>query len=436
MTISLEILLILLLLVLNGVLAMSEIALVSAKKVRLRQRAEAGDRGARAALKLAESPGRFLSTVQIGITLVGILAGAFGGATLAEHIGAWLARFPALAGYSEAIGVGIVVVALTYASLIIGELVPKQLALHDPEKTAARLARPLGLLSKVSAPAVFLLEMSSRLALRLLGSRPSEEPPITEEELRHLLDVGRRAGVFDPAEQEIVERVLRLGDMRVGQLVTHRSQMAALDVDDPPGESWARIAASGHSHFPVYQGGPDRVLGLVSVRDLWAKTIAGEAPDLRAVLREPLYLPESLPALKALERFRSEAHHMALVLDEYGGVEGIVTLNDVLQALVGELPTPEEHDPMVVARKDGSWLLDGMLPIPDLEGLLRLSPAEAEELEEYQTLGGLFMGRIGRVPGVGDTFEWRTWRFEVVDMDGLRVDKVLLSPLAIDTPAA
>lgn len=429
MTITLEIFLILLLLVLNGVLAMSEIALVSAKKVRLRQRAEAGDRGARAALKLAESPGRFLSTVQIGITLVGILAGAFGGATLAEHIGAWLARFPALAPYSEAIGVGIVVVALTYASLIIGELVPKQLALHDPEKIASRLARPLRLLAKVSAPAVFLLELSSRFLLRLLGSRPSEEPPITEEELRHLLDQGRRAGVFEPKEQEIVERVLRLNDMRVGEMITHRSQMTAIDVDDPPEVSWARMVESGHSHFPVYQGGPDQVLGLVSVRDLWTQWVAGRTPDLRAVLREPLYLPESLPALKALESFRASGNHVGLVLDEYGGIEGIVTLNDVLQALVGEMPSPEEPEPMVVQRDDGSWLLDGLLPISDLEGLLRLSAAEAEDLEEFQTLGGFIMGRTGRVPVTGDQFEWREWRFEVVDMDGLRVDKVLLSPL-------
>lgn len=434
MTVTFEILLILLLLVLNGVLAMSEIALVSAKKVRLRRRAEAGDKGARAALKLAESPGRFLSTVQIGITLVGILAGAFGGATIAKQISAGVTEIPALARWSDAIGIGVVVVAITYLSLIIGELVPKQLALHDPEKISSRLARPLSLLAKVSAPAVFLLELSSRFVLRALGSRPSEDPPITEEELRHLLDQGRQAGVFEAKEQEIVERVLRLNDMRVGELVTHRSQMTAVDVDDPLEESWALMVESGHSHFPVYQGGPDQVLGLVSVRDLWTQSVAGGTPDLRAVLREPLYLPESLAALKALESFRASGNHVALVLDEYGGIEGIVTLNDVLQALVGEMPSPEEPEPMVVQRDDGSWLLDGLLPISDLEGLLRLSEAEAEDLDEYQTLGGFIMGRTGRVPVTGDRFDWREWRFEVVDMDGLRVDKVLVSATATPQP--
>lgn len=435
MTVTLEIVLILLLLVVNGILAMSEIALVSAKKVRLRQRAESGDKGARVALELAATPTRFLSTVQIGITLVGILAGAFGGATLAEQIGEWVARVPSLAAYGDAIGIAAVVLAITYLSLIIGELVPKQLGLNAPEAIASRLARPLKLLSRITAPAVHLLDLSTRLILRLLGARPSQEPPITEEEFRHLLDQGRRAGVFEPAEQEIVERVLRLGDMRVGELVTHRSQMVALDVDDPPEENWRTIAESGYTYFPVYEHGPDRVLGLVSVTDLWAMTVAGRPPDLRAALREPLFLPESLPALQALERFRSEGQQVALVLDEYGGTEGIVTLNDVLQALVGELPAAEEPDSMVVEREDGSCLLDGMLPVGELEGLLRLSSAEAGDLEDYQTLGGFVMGRIGRIPKAGERFDWREWRFEVVDMDGLRVDKVLLSPLRpVETP--
>ena len=439
MTVTLEIALILLLLVVNGVLAMSEIALVSAKKVRLRQRAEAGDKGARAALELAAAPTRFLSTVQIGITLVGILAGAFGGATLAEQIGERVARVPVLAPYADAIGIAVVVVAITYLSLIIGELVPKQLGLNAPETIASRLARPLKLLSKVTAPAVSLLDASTRLVLRLLGTRPSSDPPITEEEFRHLLDQGRRAGVFDPAEQEIVERVLRLGDMRVGELVTHRSQMVALDVDDPPDANWRKIAESGYTYFPVYQERPDRALGLVSVGDLWAMTVAGKAPDLRTALREPLFLPESLPALRALERFRSEGTQVALVLDEYGGIEGIVTLNDVLQAIVGELPAAENPDPMMVEREDGSWLLDGMLPVGELEGLLRLSAAEAGDLDEYQTLGGFVMGRIGRIPVAGECFDWREWRFEVLDMDGLRVDKVLLAtaraPAALESSA-
>lgn len=224
-----------------------------------------------------------------------------------------------------------------------------------------------------------------------------------------------------------MERVLRLGDMRVRELVTHRSQMTALDIDDPPEVSWRRIVESGYSHYPVYQGAPDRMLGLVSVTDLLARTLQGQEPDLRACLFEPLYLPESLPALKALESFRVNAHQVALVLDEYGGIEGIVTLNDVLQAIVGELPSPEDTEPMVSQREDGSWLLDGMLPPIELASVLRLAAAESGELGGYQTLGGFIMGRTGRVPMAGDHFAWNGYRFEVVDMDGLRVDKVLVA---------
>ena len=429
MRITSELILVFLLLVATGVLAMAEIALVSAKRVRLRQRAQAGDAGARAALELAKEPTRFLSTVQIGITLVGIFAGAFGGATLAEEIGGWLTEMGMSEAYGEAIGLGIVVVAITYLSLIVGELVPKQLGLNAPEAVISRLARPLRVLSRIASPAVFLLDASTRVVLRLLGSRPSEEPPITEEELKHLLDQGRRAGVFDPAEQEMMVRVLRLGDTRVGQLITPRLQMVMLDLEAPLEASWARIAESGHSHFPVSEGGPDRIAGMVSVNDLWNQSVSGQTPDLRSALREPLFLPGTLPAFKALEAFRRSGWSMALVLDEYGGIDGIVTLHDVLQAIVGEMPDPESpEERMVAEREDGSWLVDGMLPTGELEALLRVPAAEAEDLDKYQTLGGFLMGRIGRIPEEGDAVEWGDWRFEVVDMDRRRVDKVLVTP--------
>jgi putative hemolysin len=430
MGIGTQILLILLLTLLNGVLAMSEIALVAARKVRLRQRAEAGDRGARAALELASAPGRFLSTVQIGITLVGILAGAFGGATLAEELGAWIARFPRLAPYSGAIGIGIVVIAITYLSLILGELVPKQIGLNAPETIAAALARPLKLLSRISAPIVSLLDGSTRLIVRLLGIRPSDEPPVTEEELKSLMKQGTQAGVFEAGEQEIVARVLRLGERRIGELVTPRSAMVALDVNDPPEESWAKVAGSPYFYFPVFEDVPDRVLGLVSVKDLWRRAAAGEKPDLRSLLKQPLYLPEGMSTLRALERLRETGSHLALVMDEYGGIEGLVTLHDVLRAIVGEMPTPEQDEPMAVRREDGSWLLDGMLSVSELPEILGLAPADAEELEEFQTLGGFVMARMGSVPQAGDHFDWAGRRFEVVDMDGRRVDKVLVGSLA------
>jgi putative hemolysin len=421
-----EILLIILLALFNGVLAMSEIALVSARKVRLRQRAEAGDRGARVALELAGSPSRFLSTVQIGITLVGILAGAFGGATLAEELAAQVARITTLAPYSDAIGIGIVVVGITYISLIFGELVPKQIALNAPEKIAALLARPLRVLSKVSAPAVFLLEGSTRLILRLLGTRPSDDPPVTEEELNHLLKQGTRAGVFEEGEQEIVARVLRLGERRVGELVTPRRSMVALDVNAPPEVNWSKIADSAYFYFPVFEDVPDRILGLVSVKDLWASLRAGGQPDLRSLLQEPLYLPEGVSALRALERLRKTGSHLALILDEYGGIEGILTLHDVLRAIVGELPTPTRDEPKALRREDGSWLLDGRLSLSGMVEVLDLSAADGEDLEQFQTIGGFVMGRLGRVPTTGDRFEWNAFRFEVVDMDDRRVDKVLV----------
>jgi len=422
-----EVLLIVFLAALNGVLSMSEIALVSARKVRLRQRAEAGHLGARVALDLAGSPGRFLSTVQIGITLVGILAGAFGGATLAEELAVLIARLPRLAPYSEAIGLGIVVVGITYISLIFGELVPKQIALNAPEKIAALLARPLKHLSKVSAPAVFLLDGSTRLILRLLGVRPSDEPPITEDELKHLLMLGTRAGVFEEGEQEIVARVLRLGERQVGELVTRRRSMVALDVAAPPEVNWSKVEASKHFYFPVYEGVPDRLLGVISVKDLWSRVRAGQAPDLRTLLHEPVYLPEGMSALRALERLRETGSHLALVIDEYGGIEGLVTLNDILQAIIGELPTTDQDEPMAVQREDGSWLLDGMLSISDLKEILGLTAAEADEVDEFHTLGGFVMGWMGHVPGTGDRFEWGGWRFEVLDMDHRRVDKVLVA---------
>lgn len=426
MGIGSEVLLILGLAVINGVLAMSEIAMVSARKVRLRQRAKAGDRGAQAALELAESPGRLLSTVQIGITLVGILAGVFGGATLAEELAALVAQVALLAPYSQAIGFGIVVIGITYISLIFGELVPKQLGLNAPERIASLMARPLKLLAKVSAPAVFFLDGSSKLVLRLLGTRPSDDPPVTEEELKQLLLQGTRAGVFEEGEQEIVARVLRLGERRIGELVTPRRSMVALDVDAPPEESWEKVAQSPHIYFPVFEEVPDRVLGIVSVKDLWARSRAGEPLDLRALLREPLYLPESLSALKALERLRKTASPLALVFDEYGGIEGLVTLHDVLQAIVGELPTVVETSRNVL-REDGSWLLDGRLAVSELQEILGFSATDIRFLEDYQTLGGLIMGQMGRVPTAGDHFTLGGLRFEVVDMDDRRVDKVLVA---------
>ena len=422
----LEILLILILILLNGVLAMAEISLVSSREARLRQRAEAGDRGARTALELSENPSRFLSTVQIGITLVGILAGAFGGATLSEELGARLAALPGLERHGEAVGFAIVVAGITYLSLILGELVPKQIGLRSPETIASTLARPIRLLSRMSAPLVSLLEGSTSLILKMLGIRPSEEPPVSDEEIRLLLEQGTLAGVFDAGEREIAQRALQLADRRVGELMTPRSQVVALDLDGALEEHLDRMAESGHSYFPVYQESLDQVLGMVSVKDVWPRVLRGESFRLDEVLTTSLYLPETLPAHKALEALRSHGSPIALVLDEYGGVEGVITLNDLIQAVVGEISSVTEGSSMAVRRPDGSWLFDGLLPTGEAAHLLEIGGAEAEEITEFQTLGGFVMARVSRVPQEGDRFEWQGYAFEVVDMDLRRVDKLLV----------
>jgi putative hemolysin len=432
MGVAAEIAILLVLVLANGALAMSEIAVVSARQALLNRRAQAGDRGARTALELQRDPGRFLSTVQIGITLIGIFAGAFGGVTLSRKLAAVLADVPAVARWAEPLAVALVVMAVTYLSLVLGELVPKRLALAHPEVVARRMALPLRGLSRVTAPAVWVLEVSMHGVLRLFGAHRSHEPGVSEEELRHLLEVGRRAGVFEAAEQEIVERVLRLGDRRVGEVVTRRGEMVALDAAAPEAENRARVTASDEVLFPVYEEHLDRVIGVVAVHDLLARQLAGEPFDLRAALREPVYLPETLPAFAALERFRAGHLAGALVIDEHGGIEGLLTLRDLLEALVGELPAAGEPDGLagegVVRRADGSLLVDGRLAAAELADVLRLSEAAEQELDGYETAAGFVLGLGGRIPAEGDVFEWSGHRFEVVDMDGRRVDKVLVTP--------
>ncbi|HEX2253995.1 MAG TPA: hemolysin family protein [Thermoanaerobaculia bacterium] len=435
-----EIVILFVLVLANGALAMSEIAVVSARRALLERRAQAGDHGARTALELQRDPGRFLSTVQIGITLIGIFAGAFGGVTLSRHLEPALAAVPGVAPYSDPLAVALVVVAVTYLSLVLGELVPKRLALAQPEIMARRMAGPLGVLSRLAAPAVWVLEASTDAVLRLFGAHRASEPTVTEDELRHLLEVGRRAGVFEAAEQEIVERVLRLGDRRVGEVVTRRRELVALDLASPAAENRAKVTASDEVLFPVYEQHLDHVVGVVSVHDLLARNLAGEPFDLRAVLREPVFLPETLPVFAALERFRSDHLLGALVIDEHGGIEGLLTLRDLLEAIVGELPTPEEAQgrpsPGIVRRADGSLLVDGRVASGELADLLAVGETAEEELDDYETVAGFVLGRSGRIPAAGDAFHWSGHRFEVIDMDDRRIDKVLVTPAAAATRGA
>jgi putative hemolysin len=420
---------IVLMIIANGVFAMSEIAIISARRARLQQKAGEGDHRARTALGLAEAPNRLLSTVQIGITLIGILTGALGGATLARELGLYLSRLPLLKPYGEALGLAIVVAATTYLSLVIGELVPKRLALSSPERIALAVARPMRALSIIAAPAVRLLSLSTELVLRVLGLHLSEEAPVTEEEIKVLLQQGTEAGVFQEAEQDMVESVLLLDERRAAGLMTPRPEIAWLDVGDPPEEIRRKVIASPYSRFPVCEGSLDNVLGEVEARDLLARSLCGESWDLRALLRRPLYVPETMPALKVLEAFKQSGTQVALVVDEYGSIQGLVTLKDILEAIVGDVPSVEDlAEPQAVRREDGSWLLDGMLSVADFRELLEVGALPAEEQGLYQTVAGFVMIRIGRIPSAADHFEWGGLRFEVMDMDGIRIDKVLVTP--------
>jgi putative hemolysin len=432
-SINFEIFILIVLIVANGLFSMSEMAIVSARKVRLQQLANQGDTKARAALKLAESPNHFLSTIQIGITLIGILTGAVGGARIATRIAVYIRLIPFLAPYSEPIAFGLVVLIITYLSLIIGELVPKRLALNNPERIAAFVAIPMKTLATLAAPAVHLLSTSTDMILRLLGITPSMEPQVTEEEIRILIEQGTEAGTFEEAEQDMVERVFRLGDRPVSSLMTPRPDIVWLDLEDSPEENRNKIVENAYSRYPICQGGLDNVLGVIPVTDLLSRSFCGEPLDLTVGLRQPVFVPESTRGLKVLEFFKQAVTHMALVVDEYGVIQGLVTLNDIMSEIVGDVPEgPEQEEPQIVQREDGSWLLDGMLSVDEFYELFHLEEWEIEERGSYQTLGGFVINHLGRIPISADHFEWHGMRIEVMDMDGNRVDKVLVMPMLVE----
>ncbi|MGQ9501929.1 MAG: hemolysin family protein [Anaerolineae bacterium] len=425
-SLSLEILVILLLLVGNGFFAMAEMALVSARKSRLQQWAHEGDGRAQQALELTHTPNRFLSTVQIGITLVGVLAGVFSGATIAERIALQLERIAWLAPYSRALSVGITVVCITYLTLVLGELVPKRLALHAPERIACAVAVLMRALSVATAPIVHLLSISTDAVLRLLGVRSAMEAPITPEEIGMLLRQAMQAGVFREAEQDMVEGVLRLNNRRVSLLAIPRTEIAWLAHDATAEQIRAHVAASPYDQYPICEGSLDNVIGVVRARDLLMRCLAGAPLDLRALAHPPLFIPETMLASKALELLRESPLHMAFVMDEYGGLQGLVTIHNIVEEIVGDIVMTR---PQATRRKDGSWLVDGMLPIQDFKELFRIKRLPGEERDIYQTVGGFVMTWLGRIPAPADQFIWGGLRFEVMDMDGRRVDKVLVTPI-------
>ncbi len=415
----------------NGFLSMSEMALVAARKSRLQQRAEEGDKQARLALQVAESPARMLSTVQIGITLIGILTGAFGGAALAASLASWLATWPALAPHSSVVSVVLVVVLTTYLSLVLGELAPKRLALNSAEAIAMRVARVMLILSTLTRPLERILSASTEAVLRLLRVPASNEQPVSDEEVRILIEQGAEKGVFEPIEEEIVGQVFRLSDLSIGALLTPRTDIVWLDIDDSHEEMRVKILNSNHSRYPVAEGDLDHVIGLVLAKDLLARSIAGEELELRNVLQAPLFIPDTMPALEVLERMRKTRTHIALVIDEYGGLEGLVTLTDFVEAIIGAIPDiGETLSEEIVRREDGTFLVDGMLPIDRFQETFNLRTLPEESEGYYQTVGGFVMTMLGRVPETGNQFEWGGLRVEVVDMDGRRVDKVLVTSIS------
>lgn len=425
-----EIIAIFILLIANGIFAMSEMAIVSARKARLKQRADQGDKKALNALQLADSPGQFLSTVQVGITLVGILAGAFGGARIAERLVPYLSGLPYLDAYAETVAFGIVVIIITYFSLVIGELIPKRLALHSPEAIARRVASPMSKLSKLAGPLVRLLDGSTDGLLRLAGLRESADPPVTEDEIKILIEQGIHAGVFVETERDMVERVFHLADRRVGEIMVPRTEMVWLDIEDSPDEIRATITASSHSRFPVAEGSPDNMIGIIQVKNLWMHNQSSQRFDLKTILQKPMFVPESMPVFKALEAFRKSRTHIALVVDEFGGIEGLVTITDILEAIVGDLPEPGEViEPLYKLRQDGSYLIDGSMPIGEFKKLFAIKRVPGEENDWFQTVGGFVMSQLGKIPQVSDLFEWQGLKMEVLDMDRNRVDKILVTPL-------
>ncbi len=434
---TMDVALLLLLILLNGVFAMSEIAVVSSRKSRLQNLADDGSPGAGAALSLHQEPSGFLSTIQVGITSVGILSGAIGEAALADPLAAWLTGFPLLAPYAKTAALAVTVVALTYFSVVVGELVPKRLAMLAPETIASLVARPMIVLAKLTHPLVVTLSTSSSFILSILGARRRDEPPVTDDEIKVLMEQGAEAGVFHESEQEIVSNVLRLDEQRIPAIMTPRREMFALDLDEDVEILRQRIAETVYSRVVVCRGGLDHILGVLQTGDLLKHTIHGHcitAADIESALHPALFVPETVTTTRLLENFRRARLQFALIVDEYGDVQGVVTLTDVLAAIVGELSVPEApEDRDMVRREDGSWLVDGDVGIERLKSTLEIGEdLPGEDEHGFHTLGGFMMHVLGRIPAPTDHFVAAGWRFEIMDMDRNRVDKVLAAPCPPD----
>jgi putative hemolysin len=420
-----EIALLFALIVLNGLFAMSEIALVTARKARLQKLVDEGDSAAIAAVKLGEDPTRFLSTIQIGITSIGVLNGIVGEAALAAPLAVMLVEAGVAESYSQIMATALVVVLITYFSIVVGELVPKRIGQSNPETLARLVARPINWLAIATKPFVLLLSVSTRGLLRLLGVRETSSSTVTEEEIHAMLQEGTSAGVIESHEHAMVRNVFRLDDRQIGSLMVPRSDVVFLDLEDTFEVNMARVESANHARFPVIRGDVNHIVGIVNARQWLTNALRGTQRELtEQALQEPLYVPETITGMELLDRFRESGVQMAFVIDEYGEVQGIVSLKDLIEAITGEFKPRDPATSWAVQRDDGSWLLDGHIPVPELKDRLGLDAVPDEERGRYHTLSGMMMLLTGRLPREADSVEWEDWHFEIVDMDGRTIDKV------------
>lgn len=418
-----EVVIIFVLILVNGLFSMAEIALVSARKIRLEQAANKGDEGAKKALELANNPDTLLSTVQIGITLIGILTGVYSGETIKGEVAAFIQKWPLLQPYSSSIATFIVVIIITYFTLVLGELVPKRMGLARPEAIAKVMAGPMVWLSKITFPFIWLLSISSNLMVRLFNIKTATDSQVTEEEIKAMINEGTHSGAIEETEQAIIERVFHLGDRNITSLMTHRSDIVWVDMNEQPSQFKEKMAHELHSAYPVCDGQIDNIRGIIYVKDLY---LADEQTDIQSLIKTPLFLPENNTAYQVLEKFKKSKLHHGFIVDEYGTLLGMITLNDILEAIVGDMPQSEQKDYEVVKRADGTYLVDAQIPFYDF--LVYFDKAEwiSDIEQEFDTLAGFILHHLEHIPQTGEKFEWRGFTFEIVDMDIHRIDKVLV----------
>jgi len=422
-----EVIIILFLILLNGIFSMAEIAIVSSRKSRLESEAQKGDRNAKVALSLANDPNKFLSTVQVGITTIGVITGAFGGARLSENLAVWVNQFEPLRPYSHGIALSVIVISITFFSLVVGELVPKRIGMNFPESIARFMAIPMNMVSKLFLPFVWILSNTTDLILKLFRVKPSDEPVVTEEEIKSLVAQGTNMGIFEEVEQEIVDRVFTLSDRRVGSIMTNKLDIEWLDINDDFENIKETVLLAPYSHFPVCRDSLDDVIGVISTKQFLQTLLQNGTVDLPAISEKPLFIPQSMKAFRILEQFQQSGIRLAMVVDEFGTVQGLVTLKDFFEAIVGEIKPANEESLSIVEREDGTYLVDGLLSFDEFLQYFEISDVDPEDKAGFHTLGGLIFTIAHEIPKTGEKFWWHNLTFEIMDMDGNRIDKVLVS---------